>query len=170
MSMRTLRTTRTSRRDGVSVAMRLLLVLAIGGVVCVPVVYAARRAPIRAHSARTLNVTDEAHLHLTTTAGELLEEEGPATGGLPGKIRARFNVGATVSGSFVFYPRGGGSITGRGSAHLHSTGTYSSFGGTMSVSHGTGRYAHVHGHGGFYGTINRHTNALVVQTTGQLSY
>jgi hypothetical protein len=40
----------------------------------------------------------------------------------------------------------------------------------MSVSHGTGRYAHVHGHGGFYGTINRRTNALVVQTTGQLSY
>jgi hypothetical protein len=31
-------------------------------------------------------------------------------------------------------------------------------------------YAHVHGHGDFYGTVNRHTNALVVQTTGRLSF
>ncbi len=164
-----LRTTRLSRREGVSIALRLLLVLAIAGVVCVPVVYAARRAP-DAHSARTLNVTDEAHLHLTTTAGELLEEEGQATGALPGKIRARFEVGATVSGSYTFYPRGGGSITGKGSAHLHSTGLYASFGGTLTISHGTGRYAHVHGSGGLYGVVNRHTDALTVQTTGKLSY
>jgi len=40
----------------------------------------------------------------------------------------------------------------------------------MTVSHGTDRYAHAHGHGGFYGTVNRHNDALVVQTTGQLSY
>ena len=40
----------------------------------------------------------------------------------------------------------------------------------MTISHGTGRYAHAHGHGGFYGTVDRHNDALVVQTTGQLSY
>jgi hypothetical protein len=125
---------------------------------------------VRAHAARTLNVTDTAHLHLTGTAGEVLEEEGLATGALPGKVKARFVVGASVSGSFVFYPRGGGSITGHGFARLHSTGTYSSFGGTMAVSHGTGRYAYAHGSGGLYGTVNRRTNALVVQTTGRLSY
>ncbi len=125
---------------------------------------------VRAHAARTLNVTDEAHLHLTRTAGEILEEEGVATGALPGKARARFAVGSSVTGSFTFYPRGGGSISGHGSARLHSTGTYASFGGTMSVSHGTGRYAHAHGTSGFYGTVDRHNDALVVQITGKLSY
>ena len=125
---------------------------------------------MRAHAARTLNVTDEAHLHLLSTSGEVLEEEGPATGALPGKVKARFDVSTSITGSFVFYPSGGGSITGHGSARLHSTGTYASFGGTLAVSHGTGRYAHAHGSGGLYGTVNRRTNALIVQTTGKLSY
>jgi hypothetical protein len=125
---------------------------------------------VPARAARTLNVTDEAHLHLTGTAGEILEEEGPATGALPGKVRARFAVGSFVTGSFTFYPRGGGSISGHGTARLRSTGTYASFGGTMAVSHGTGRYAHAHGSSGFYGTVNRHSDALVVQITGKLSY
>ena len=123
-----------------------------------------------AQAARTLNVADEAHLRLTGTQGEVLLEEGPAKGALPGTVKVRFAVGATVSGSFTIYPRGGGSISGHGTARLHSTGTNASFGGTMSVSHGTGRYTHAHGHGGFYGTVNRRTNALVIQTTGRLTY
>jgi hypothetical protein len=130
----------------------------------------AQAFPAPAHVARTLNVADEAHLHVTGSEGEMLNETGPATGSLPGTVRVRFSVGATVSGSFTIYPRGGGSISGRGTARLHSTGTYASFGGTMYVTHGTGRYAHAHGHGGLYGTVNRHTDALVVQTTGRLAY
>jgi hypothetical protein len=123
-----------------------------------------------ARAARTLNVTDEAHLRLAGTSGSTLIEEGPASGALPGTVRVRFTVGASISGSFTIYPRGGGSISGQGSARLHSTGTYASFGGSMSVSHGTGRYAHAHGRGGFYGTVNRNTDALVIQTTGRLAY
>ena len=148
---------------------RLALAGALGllatGWACSPQAFSAL-----ARAARTLNVNDEAHLHVTGSEGELLNESGPATGSLPGTVRVRFSVSATVSGSFTIYPRGGGSISGRGTAHLHSTGTYASFGGTMYVTHGTGRYAHAHGHGGLYGTVNRRTNALVVQTTGRLSY
>jgi hypothetical protein len=120
--------------------------------------------------ARLLNVTDEAHLHVTGSSGSLFSEEGSATGALPATVKVRFSVGATISGSFTIYPRGGGSISGRGSAHLHSAGTYASFGGSMTVSHGMGRYAHAHGSGGFYGVLNRRNNALTVQTTGRLSY
>lgn len=123
-----------------------------------------------ARGARMLNVTDEAHLRPTGSEGETLNESGSATGALPGTVRVRLTVGATVTASFTIYPRSGGSISGRGTARLHSTGTYASFGGTMYVTHGTGRYAHAHGHGGLYGTVNRHTNALVVQTTGRLAY
>jgi hypothetical protein len=161
----------TRHRNGASIALLQLLALALAlGLACLPWVYAARAASVRAHAARTLNVTDVAHLHLVGTSGELLEEEGPATGALPGKVKARFDVSTSITGSFVFYPNGGGSITGNGSARLHSTGTYSSFGGTLAVSHGTGRYVHAHGSGGLYGTVNRHTDALVIQTTGKLSY
>lgn len=147
----------------------VVLVFALA-LTAIPSAYAARAADLPARTARTLDVTDEAHLHLTGTSGEVLAEEGPATGALPGTVKVKFTVGATVSGSFTIYPRGGGSISGQGSARLHSTGLYASFGGSMSVSHGTGRYAHAHGHGGFYGTVNRNTDALVVQTTGRLAY
>ncbi len=115
-------------------------------------------------------MSDEAHLHVIHTDGELLEERGPATGALPGTVYVRFRVGASVSGTFTIYPRGGGSISGQGSARLHSTGTYASFGGTTTISHGSGRYAHVHGRGDFYGTFDRHNETMVIQTTGQLSY
>jgi hypothetical protein len=162
----------TRRRNRPPTALLQLLALALAlGLACLLWVYAARAASVRAHAARTLNVTDVAHLHLVGSSGELLEEEGPATGALPGKVHVRFTVGASVTGTFVFYPRSGGSITGHGSARLHSTGTYSSFGGTLAVSHGTGRYAHAHGSGGLYGTVNRRANdTLVVQTTGKISY
>lgn len=142
------------------------VMLGLAGLVCVG---AAGASSGHAQAARTLNVTDEAHLHLVKTSGEVLEEEGPTTGALPGKARVRFTVGMSVTGTFVFYTRGG-SITGHSSARLHSTGMYSSFGGTLAVSHGTGHYAHAHGNGGLYGVFDRRTDAMTVQTTGKLSY
>lgn len=119
---------------------------------------------------RTLDVTDEAHLHLVRAYGSNYIEQGQATGALPGTIKVNFSIGATVSGTFTIYPKEGGSISGDGTAQLRSTGTYASFGGHMTVSQGTGRYTHAHGHGGFYGTVDRRTSAIVIQTTGRLEY
>ena len=92
------------------------------------------------------------------------------TGTLPGSVRVRFNIGAVIIASFVLYPHGGGTLTGHGSGELHSSGRYSSFGGTMAVTGGSGHYQHAHGTGGFYGVVNRKTFALVVQTRGTLHY
>ena len=125
--------------------------------------------PAVAATARTLNATDEAHLHLVNAYGELLIEEGAASGALPGTVRVRFNVSANITGSFTINTHNG-SISGHGSATLHSTSTYASFAGTLTVTHGTGRYTHAHGTGGLYGTVNRHSDAIVIQTTGRLSY
>jgi hypothetical protein len=149
------------------VGVAVLLALGVVGVASV----AAHATSIPAGlSSRTLNVTDEAHLHVTHSSGSLLQEEGDARGALPGTVRVSFRVGVSVSGSFTIYPRGGGSISGTGSARLRSGGRYASFGGSISVNHGTGRYAHAHGTGGFYGTVDRRNNALLIQTTGRLSY
>jgi hypothetical protein len=128
------------------------------------------RSDPSAHAAAVLNATDTAYLHMVGESGSLIAEEGTASGQLPGTVRARFNIGATITAYYTIYPRGGGSISGHGSATLHSSGAYASFGGTMSVNHGTGRFAHAHGTGGLYGVINRRTYALTVQTTGKLYY
>lgn len=63
-----------------------------------------------ARAARTLDATDIAHMHFVSSSGSLLFEEGSASGTLPGSMRAHFNVGVTMSGSFTIYT-GGGTIT-----------------------------------------------------------
>lgn len=124
-----------------------------------------------AHAARSLYVKDEGHLHLSGhPEGSYIVEEGSTSGTLPGTVKVRFDVGPTVTATFTIYPRGGGSISGHGSGALHSTTLYATFGGSLTVTSGTGRYRHASGHGGMYGAINRHTDAMTVQTIGRLSY
>lgn len=98
-----------------------------------------------------------------------LFEEGTAHGTLPGSMRAYCSLGAKFTASFTIYTNGG-SISGHGTATPHGGGLYESFAGTLTVTGGTGRYTHAHGHAGLYGTFNRRTYALTVQTTGSLSY
>jgi hypothetical protein len=122
-----------------------------------------------AHIARTLNATDTAHLHYLRNSGPLVFEEGSVTGALPGSMRASVNIAPTATGSFTFYTRGG-TITGHGKAKMHGSGLYESFAGTLTITGGTGHYTHANGHAGLYGTFDRRNYALVVQTTGSLSY
>jgi hypothetical protein len=122
-----------------------------------------------AHGARVLKATDTAHLHYVRSSGSLLLDEGKATGTLPGSMRVRLNLGTTFTGTFTIYASGG-SIEGHGSATPHGSGTYESFSGTLTVTGGTGRYAHAHGRGGLYGTFDRDNYALVIETTGSLTY
>ena len=148
---------------------RALAAVALAGVASAALAGVAGGAP-RARAARELTVKDEGHLHLVRESGSMLLEEGSATGTLPGTVKVRFDVGATITAQFTIYSRGGGSISGHGSGVLHSTSEYSTFGGSLSVTSGTGRFAHAHGSGGLYGAIDRKTYALTVQTIGKLSY
>lgn len=119
--------------------------------------------------ARTLKATDTAHLHLVKSPGSLILEEGSASGTLPGTVKANCNVGATIIVSFTIDTHAG-SISGHGSGKLNTSGAEPSFGGSMTVTDGTGRYTHARGHGGFYGVLKRKNDALTIQTTGTLSY
>jgi hypothetical protein len=130
--------------------------------------YAAGLRPT-ARAAATQNVKDEAHLHLTSTNGSLLIEEGQATGQIPGKVKASFEIEANVTSNFTIYVHGG-SLGGRGNGRLHSTGPNSSFGGSLRIIGGSGRYKNAHGSGEFYGLINRKTYAVTIQTSGKLTY
>jgi hypothetical protein len=160
----------TARRRHVRpVALPVLAAALLGAVPALAVSTRARASAPKAHAARLIRATDTAHLRYQEAAGSLLVEEGPAVGTLPGTVKGRFDVGPTVTASFTIYTRGG-TLVGRGTGTLHSGGEYASFSGTMTVNRGTGRYARAHGHGGFYGTVDRRTYAVVVQTTGTLSY
>lgn len=131
--------------------------------------WSAQSAAIFARSARAASVDDTGHLRLMNASGAILNEAGPVTGTLPGRVRVRLVVRANVTASFTIETHGG-SIVGHGSAVLHSSREYSSFGGSLSVDRGTGRYAHAGGGGKLYGVIDRSNDALTVQTVGQLHY
>jgi hypothetical protein len=133
-----------------------------------PTATASRRTHARA--ARVLSINDTGHLNLLHASGAVLLEQGPSSGTLPGTVKVHMVVAADVQATFTITSSAGGSIEGHGVATLHSSGRYSSFAGTLSVSHGTGRFAHAHGTGRLYGVINRRTDALTVQTIGNLNY
>jgi hypothetical protein len=138
--------------------------------ITVAIVAAALGAPAcTALAARALKAADTAHLHYVSASGSLLYEEGGASGTLPGSMRVHFDVGSTFTGSFTIYTRGG-TIKGRGTATPHGSGVYESFAGSLVVSGGSGRYAHAHGRAGLYGTFDRDTYSLLVQTSGTLLY
>jgi hypothetical protein len=123
----------------------------------------------RAHSARALKASDSAHLRYVSASGSLLYETGSASGTLPGNMRAHVSIGATISGSFTIYARGG-SISGHGAATPKGSGVWESFAGSLTVTRGSGRYTRARGRARLYGTFNRNTYALVVQTVGTLYY
>lgn len=125
--------------------------------------------PAPAQAARRIAATDTAHLHLVSSPGSSLLEEGVASGTLPGKLKATFDVGPTISAKFVIHTKDG-AIQGHGAGKLRSAGLYATFGGWLQITGGTGRYAHARGNGGLYGAINRRTDSLTVQTTGTISF
>jgi hypothetical protein len=133
---------------------------------------AAPRGPIVARAARTESVNDTGHLKLLHASGEILTEEGPISGTIPGTVKVRLEVGTTeVRASFTIEPSSGGSIVGTGRAKISSSAKYSSFAGSLSVTGGTGRYAHARGSGKLYGALERRHDHLTVQTReGTLHY
>jgi hypothetical protein len=130
---------------------------------------ASAKPHARARTARSARLTITAHLRYVDARGSYLIEEGKAAGPLAGLVKARIRVTADISGSFTFYPYGG-TISGSGVGQLHESGRYASFGGTVTVDGGTGRYAHARGGGRLYGVYDRDTLDVTIQTTGSLSY
>jgi hypothetical protein len=127
--------------------------------------------PIGAHAARVVSVNDTGYLQLLHASGEILNEQGEVSGTLPGTAKVRLYVGTTIRASFTIEPKGGGSISGTGRATPTSSRRYTSFSGTLTVTGGTGRYAHAHGSGKLYGKIERVHDYLTVQTReGTLDY
>ena len=126
-----------------------------------------------ASAAKSQDVNDAAHLRLIASrGGNDLTETGKATGTLPGTVTVSLNIHTrTANSSFTIAVKGGGSISGKGSGLLKTgKGGYASFGGSITVTGGTGKYAHASGKGGLYGTIYRLNDSMTVKVTGALHY
>lgn len=117
----------------------------------------------------SLHAVDTAKLHYGGAVGEEVYETGSASGSLPGSMRVHMVFASTFSGSFAIYTRGG-RIDGHGRAKPHGEGVYESFAGTLVVTGGTGRYRRARGTAHLYGTFNRESYALTIQTAGTLRY
>jgi hypothetical protein len=132
---------------------------------------AARTAAPSAHAARTLSLDESGRLHMTSKHGFTLNEQGSASGTIPGPIYVHLSVVSTnrVTAEVNIYPSGG-SISGQGSASYLRGTTTASFSGSMTIGRGSGSYAHAHGSGlSFSGTIQRSNDAVTVHVSGRVS-
>jgi hypothetical protein len=132
----------------------------------------AAAAPVSgAHLASAQTVIDHAHLQLVSADGNTLVEQGSASGTLPGSVEVALTLGdRTATSSFTIHTKGG-TISGRGKGTFTpGKAGYDSFGGSVVVVHGSGRFHGAHGEGSLYGTIYRVTDAMSVTVTGKLRH
>jgi hypothetical protein len=123
-------------------------------------------------AASSRRVHDEGYLHYIRSSGSQVIDEGRAHGTLPGHARVRFtyNGEPTVHASFTIQGRGW-SISGHGSGRLSNPNSSApSFRGKLTLSGGSGRYAHARGSGELFGVFYRHSYALTFQAIGTLHY
>lgn len=97
----------------------------------------------RAETARTTYLSETANLHLIAHQGtQILHEEGQASGALRGRLTVVINIAYTqATVTFTAHPPGG-TFTGRGVESYYVSGKNGHFSGRMSVTGGTGTYAH----------------------------
>jgi hypothetical protein len=133
---------------------------------------AARPGGPGAHLARAMSLNESGRLQLTSKMGFTLNERGSTSGTITGAMYIHLNLASSsrVTAEVNIYPRGG-SLTGTGSASYRVEGGVAAFSGTLSITRGTGKYAHARASGlRFTGTIQRRNDAVSVQLSGPLSY
>jgi hypothetical protein len=124
-----------------------------------------------AMAARTISLNESGRLRCISKHKFTLNEQGSASGTIKGTIHAQLTAVSTSRvTATVNIDLSGGSISGHGTASYRASGASTNFSGSMSISGGTGSYAHAHGSGfRFSGTIQRSNEAVTVHMSGRIS-
>jgi hypothetical protein len=119
---------------------------------------------------RRLHLVENAQLHLTREGETTIDERGRATGTFNAPVTSELNLSpGHVTGVFTVYPKGG-SISGRAQARFIVRDSIGYYGGTLTITRGTGAYRHASGSNiEISGTINRLSFALTVKVNGFMS-
>ena len=162
------------RRSTPGAATATILIVASGlgvALAALALSWGASAAPA-ARMARVLSVRDEGHLHAVRISGSRLTDEGSVAGTIPGRVRVGFtyNGGPSVAAQFTIYSRYG-SISGKGQGRVSDPASSApSFRGALSITGGSGRYAHARGSGELFGVFYRRSLGLTVQAIGTIHY
>lgn len=131
----------------------------------------ARGRPV-AVAAKVVAFNINANLHPLGRPGHILNEQGTFSGSQSGTIEIRFTSVTHTSGeaTFAAYSSQGGSVSGRATTNGHVVGAIVYFTGSMTITGGTGRWAHASGRDlGFNGMVDRHTFRATTHTRGSIS-
>ena len=125
---------------------------------------------LHAVASRAVALTERAQLHLVGHPGVEFTEEGQGYGTYPGSVTIRLKLaGAHVTGSY-FARSTHGTISGRASGTVVGSRTQPlvHFVGGVSISRGTGTFAHASGTLQIRGSIRRSSYALSEETSGTI--
>ncbi len=120
--------------------------------------------------AKRINLVESANLKLTSEEGASLVEHGQAAGTYNAPVTATFTIHPkAVTATVTVYPHGG-SITGVALTNYVVQGSTGYFGGTLTITHGTGSFKGASGKSlGISGTINRYSFAITVKAHGEVN-
>lgn len=131
---------------------------------------AAQASPAAAHAALgNTYVKEQGQLRVSSrSGGAAIAAQGSASGTFGASLNIDLTIKISqINGSFTAYLKGG-SISGSAVATPHYSGQWVSFKGSLTVKHGTGRYAGASGTASLYGSLNRLQLKLNVQVIGRL--
>jgi hypothetical protein len=120
--------------------------------------------------AKMVNLVENANLKLISEEGAALVEHGQASGTYNAPVNATFTIHPkAVTATVTVYPHGG-SITGVAQTNYVVQNSTGYFGGTLTITRGTGRFKDASGKSvGISGTINRYSFAIMVKAHGEVN-
>jgi len=146
------------------------LVISIAVVVLCSASSSAQLIRQRATAARTIRLSDTAQLHLVAHEGtQVLHEQGQASGTLRGSLTVVIDLGYTEATVTFSARSSSGTLKGHGVEEYYVSGKNGHFRGRMTVTGGSGAYAHASGSSlGTTGLIRRGRYEVQMTVNGEL--